>query len=57
MRDTTTFTDRNLRFLIDAVSVENMIQGTDWPAPMAVEDPCERSRNLKSKANLNERRF
>jgi aminocarboxymuconate-semialdehyde decarboxylase len=40
--DTTTFTDRNLRFLIDSVGVENVIFGTDWPAPMAVEDPVRK---------------
>jgi aminocarboxymuconate-semialdehyde decarboxylase len=45
--DTTTFTDRNLRFLVDAVGVENVILGTDWPAPMAVEDPVRKIRGSK----------
>jgi aminocarboxymuconate-semialdehyde decarboxylase len=45
--DTTTFTDRNLRFLIDAVGVENVILGTDWPAPMAVEEPVRKIRESK----------
>ena len=40
--DAATFTDRNLRFLIDAVGVENVVLGTDWPAPMEVEDPVRR---------------
>lgn len=37
--DTTTFTDRNLRFLVDMVGAERVVLGTDWPAPMAVVDP------------------
>jgi aminocarboxymuconate-semialdehyde decarboxylase len=45
--DTTAFTDRNLRFLVDAVGVENVILGTDWPAPMAVEDPVRKIRESK----------
>jgi aminocarboxymuconate-semialdehyde decarboxylase len=45
--DTTTFTDRNLRFLVDAVGVENVILGTDWPAPMSVEDPVRKIRGSK----------
>jgi aminocarboxymuconate-semialdehyde decarboxylase len=45
--DTTTFTDRNLRFLIDAVGVENVMLGTDWPAPMAVEDPVRKIEESK----------
>ncbi len=45
--DTTTFTDRNLRFLVDAVGVENVILGTDWPAPMAVEDPVRKIRQSR----------
>ena len=37
--DTTTFTDRNLRFLVDVVGADRVLLGSDWPAPMAVEDP------------------
>ena len=54
--DTTTFTDRNLRFLIDAVGVENVILGTDWPAPMAVEDPVRKIEASRSSPTLNARR-
>jgi aminocarboxymuconate-semialdehyde decarboxylase len=42
--DTVTYTDRNLRFLIDAVGADRVVFGTDWPAPMAVEHPVERLR-------------
>ncbi len=45
--DTTAFTDRNLRFLMDAVGVENVMLGTDWPAPMAVEDPVRKIEESK----------
>ena len=48
--DTVTFTDRNLRFLVDAVGADRVLLGTDWPVPMAVEDPVgriERSRVLR----------
>jgi len=37
--DTTTFTDRNLRFLVDVVGADRVVLGSDWPAPMAVNDP------------------
>lgn len=37
--DTVTFTPRNLRFLIDAVGIDQIILGSDWPAPMRVDDP------------------
>ena len=34
--DTVTYTDRNLRFLVDVVGAERVVFGTDWPAPMVV---------------------
>jgi aminocarboxymuconate-semialdehyde decarboxylase len=37
--DTVTFTERNLRFLIDVVGSERVVFGTDYPAPMRLEDP------------------
>jgi aminocarboxymuconate-semialdehyde decarboxylase len=37
--DTVTFTERNLRFLIDTVGIDRMVFGTDWPAPMDVDEP------------------
>ncbi len=40
--DTVTYTDRNLRFLIDAVGADRVVFGTDWPAPMVVDDPVRR---------------
>jgi aminocarboxymuconate-semialdehyde decarboxylase len=40
--DTVTFTDENLRFLIDKVGIDRVILGSDWPAPMAVTDPVKR---------------
>jgi aminocarboxymuconate-semialdehyde decarboxylase len=45
--DTATFTDRNLRFLIDSVGSDRVILGSDWPAPMAVEDPVNRIKHAK----------
>jgi aminocarboxymuconate-semialdehyde decarboxylase len=42
--DTVTYADRNLRFLIDAVGADRVVFGTDWPAPMAVEQPVRRIR-------------
>ncbi len=43
--DTTTFTDRNLRFLVDTVGADRVILGSDWPAPMAVVDPVNTIKN------------
>jgi aminocarboxymuconate-semialdehyde decarboxylase len=40
--DTVTYTDRNLRFLVDMVGADRVVFGTDWPAPMAVDDPVRR---------------
>jgi aminocarboxymuconate-semialdehyde decarboxylase len=40
--DTVTYTDRNLRFLLDVVGADRILFGTDWPAPMVVEDPVRR---------------
>jgi aminocarboxymuconate-semialdehyde decarboxylase len=37
--DCVTFTPRNLRFLIDAVGIDRVVFGTDWPAPMQLPDP------------------
>ena len=39
--DTVTFTERNLRFLIDTVGIDRMVFGTDWPAPMVVDEPVQ----------------
>lgn len=40
--DSVTYTDRNLRFLVDGVGAERVLFGTDWPAPMVVPDPVRR---------------
>jgi aminocarboxymuconate-semialdehyde decarboxylase len=40
--DTVTYTDRNLRFLVDSVGADRVLFGTDWPAPMVVDDPVRR---------------
>jgi aminocarboxymuconate-semialdehyde decarboxylase len=40
--DTVVFKDTHLRFLIDTVGSERMLFGTDWPAPMDVDDPVRR---------------
>lgn len=45
--DTTTFTDRNLRFLVDVVGHDRVVLGTDWPAPMAVVDPVNKIKDSK----------
>ncbi|MGH8927953.1 MAG: amidohydrolase family protein [Acidimicrobiia bacterium] len=42
--DSVTYTDRNLRFLIDTVGIDRVLFGTDWPAPMTVDDPVNRIR-------------
>jgi len=49
--DSVTYTDRNLRFLVDAVGVERVLFGTDWPAPMVVLDPV---RRLETSTVLND---
>jgi aminocarboxymuconate-semialdehyde decarboxylase len=40
--DTVTYTDPNLRFLLDTVGADRVLFGTDWPAPMVVDDPVRR---------------
>lgn len=42
--DTVTFTDRNLRFMLDVLGSERVVFGTDWPAPMQVYGAVERLR-------------
>jgi aminocarboxymuconate-semialdehyde decarboxylase len=46
--DTVTFTERNLRFLIDVVGVDRVVFGTDYPAPMRLEDPVRLIEGLGS---------
>jgi aminocarboxymuconate-semialdehyde decarboxylase len=40
--DTVTFTDRNLRFMVDVLGSDRIVFGTDWPAPMQVFGAVER---------------
>ena len=37
--DSCTYTESTLRFLIDAVGIDRVVLGTDYPAPMVQEDP------------------
>ncbi|KWX67914.1 hypothetical protein ASJ79_03900 [Mycobacterium sp. NAZ190054] len=39
--DSVTYQARTLRFLIDVVGADRVMLGTDWPAPMAIDDPVE----------------
>ncbi|HWE80011.1 MAG TPA: amidohydrolase family protein [Gaiellaceae bacterium] len=43
--DTVVFKDTHLRFLVDMVGADRMVFGTDWPAPMDVDDPVRRIEN------------
>ena len=49
--DSVTYTDRNLRFLVNAVGSDRVVFGTDWPAPMVVVDPV---RRLETSAQLSD---
>jgi aminocarboxymuconate-semialdehyde decarboxylase len=40
--DTVIFKDTHLRFLVDTVGIDRMVFGTDWPAPMDVDEPVRR---------------
>jgi aminocarboxymuconate-semialdehyde decarboxylase len=40
--DTVTFTDRNLRFMLDVLGSDRVVFGTDWPAPMQIYGAVER---------------
>jgi aminocarboxymuconate-semialdehyde decarboxylase len=46
--DTVTFTERNLRFLVDVVGVDQVVFGTDYPAPMRLEEPVRLIQGLES---------
>ena len=37
--DSVTYQARTLRFLLDVVGADRVLLGTDWPAPMAIDDP------------------
>ncbi|MGE2832802.1 amidohydrolase family protein [Mycobacterium sp. SMC-4] len=37
--DSVTYQARTLRFLLDVVGADRVLLGTDWPAPMSIDDP------------------
>ena len=37
--DSITWQERTLRFILDVVGADRVLFGTDWPAPMMVDDP------------------
>lgn len=44
--DSCTYTESTLRFLIDAVGIDRVVLGTDYPAPMVQEDPVTWLANM-----------
>lgn len=46
--DSCTYTEATLRFLIDSVGVDRVVLGTDYPAPMFLDDPVRWINGLKS---------
>jgi aminocarboxymuconate-semialdehyde decarboxylase len=44
--DSCTYTEATLRFLIDAVGIDRVVLGTDYPAPMVQEDPVSWLKNM-----------
>lgn len=46
--DSCTYTEPTLRFLIDAVGVDRVVLGTDYPAPMFLTDPVNWINGLDS---------
>jgi aminocarboxymuconate-semialdehyde decarboxylase len=46
--DSCTYTEPTLRFLIDMVGIEQVVLGTDYPAPMFLDDPVNWINGLSS---------
>jgi aminocarboxymuconate-semialdehyde decarboxylase len=46
--DCCTYSESSLRFLVDAVGIDRVVLGTDYPAPMMLEDPVRWIRSLSS---------
>ncbi|MBS1241670.1 MAG: aminocarboxymuconate-semialdehyde decarboxylase, partial [Gemmatimonadetes bacterium] len=46
--DCATFSERTLRFLIDSVGIGRVVFGTDYPAPMVIEDAVNWVNGLAS---------
>jgi aminocarboxymuconate-semialdehyde decarboxylase len=46
--DSCTYTEPTLRFLIDMVGIDHVVLGTDYPAPMSLDDPVNWINGLGS---------
>ena len=46
--DSCTYTESTLRFLLDAVGSDRVVLGTDYPAPMFLQDPVRWINSLQS---------
>jgi aminocarboxymuconate-semialdehyde decarboxylase len=46
--DCCTYSESSLRFLVDAVGIDRVVLGTDYPAPMMLDDPVRWIRSLPS---------
>jgi aminocarboxymuconate-semialdehyde decarboxylase len=46
--DSCTYTEATLRFLVDMVGIEQVVLGTDYPAPMFLDDPVNWINGLPS---------
>jgi aminocarboxymuconate-semialdehyde decarboxylase len=46
--DSCTYTEPTLRFLIDMVGIDQVVLGTDYPAPMFLDDPVNWINSLRS---------
>lgn len=46
--DSCTYTEPTLRFLVDMVGIDQVVLGTDFPAPMSLEDPVNWINGLGS---------
>ncbi len=46
--DAVTYQERTLRFLLDTVGADRVMLGTDWPAPMRVQEPVTRLTAMAS---------
>ena len=46
--DSCTYTEATLRFVIDMVGIDKVVLGTDYPAPMFLEDPVNWINGLES---------
>lgn len=54
--DSCTFSESVLKFLIDAVGIERVVLGSDYPAPMATDDPVSWIESLPLLSDEEKRR-